>query len=93
LQNIGIWPRQANTIPTEIIYAQRGAQVVGLADGFLLPDPFLVTIKHRVFERVYSKDGEQRAPALAKFHSLKYEAGVKIANMILDFAMDPNTGQ
>jgi hypothetical protein len=92
VQNLGIWPRQANTVNTEIVYAQRGPEVMGLADGFLLPDPFLVTIKHRLFERCYSKDGEQRSPALAKVYGMKYAMGVKVANMILNLVMAPDTG-
>lgn len=90
VQNIGIWPRQSNTVPTEIVYQQRGPALMGLADGFILPDPFLVPVKARVLETAYSKDGEQRAPAVAKFWNQRYENGVKIAGMMMELAMDPN---
>jgi hypothetical protein len=88
LQNIGIWPRQANTVPTEIVYTQRGAQLMALGDGFLLPDPFLPIIKNRLLTFAWSKDGEQRSPGNAKFFDMRYEAGVKIAKMWLDIIND-----
>lgn len=92
VQNLGIWPRQANTVPTEIIYTQRGAELMGLGDGFLFPDPYTTIVKYGVLARAYSKDGEQRAPALAKFWGLKYETGVKVAKMILDIQMSTDDG-
>lgn len=92
VQNLGIWPRQANTVPTEIVYTQRGSQLMGLGDGFLLPDPYLVIIKYGVLARAYSKDGSQQAPAIAKLFAQKYENGVKVAKVILDIAMGPDDG-
>lgn len=88
LQSFGIWPKANNTVPVEIIYEQRGAQLMGLADGFLLPDPFLVYVKARTLEFAYSKDGEQRSPALAQFYNQRYEAGVKISKVILEVIND-----
>jgi hypothetical protein len=88
LQNIGIWPRQANTVPLELVYQQRGSQLMGLGDGFLLPDTFLPIIKSRVLSFAYSKDGEQRSPGNAKFFDMRYEAGVKIAKMWLEIIAD-----
>jgi hypothetical protein len=90
LQNLGIFPRANNTTPLEIVYEQRGAAVVGLADGFILPDPFLIYIKYRVLSYAYSKDGEQRNPGLARYYEGRYTAGVKISTMILEAVMDPN---
>jgi hypothetical protein len=90
LQQLGIFPRANNTTPLEIVYEQRGAQNVALADGFILPDPFMVYVKYRVLEYAYSKDGEQRNPGLAKYYSGRYTAGVKISQMILEAVLDPN---
>jgi hypothetical protein len=90
LQWFGIWPRANNVTPVEIVYKQRGPALMGLADGFLVPDPFLVYIKARVLEFAYSKDGEQRAPALSRFWGGRYEMGCKISGMFLEAAMDPN---
>lgn len=90
LQNFGVYPRANNILSTEIIYKQRQAQVMGLADGFIVPDPFLIYVKARTLEFAYSKDGEQRAPGMAKFWNGRYEMGVKISNMFLEAAMDPN---
>lgn len=90
LQNVGIWPRPANTTPLEVVYQQRGAETIGLADGFLLPDPFLVYVKSRVLEFCYSKDGEQRSPGLAKFWNSRYEIGCKISKVFLEAVMDAN---
>ena len=84
LQQVGVWPVQNNQTPLEIVYQRRSSQLLGLADGFLLPDPFIVTIKARVLEYAYSKDGEQRAPALAKLFGDRFENGVKVAKVILD---------
>lgn len=92
VQNIGIWPRTANTTTLEIVYAQRGAALIGLADGFPIADVFLPTVKARVLEFAWSKEGEAKAPALAEFFNQRYEAGVKIASMLLDLATDPNAG-
>ena len=89
-QNFGIWPRANNTTVAEIVYQQRGPQVMGLADGFLIPDPFLIYVKYHVLEFAYSKDGEQRNPGLAQFYSGRYEMGVKVSNMFLAAIMDPN---
>ena len=86
--NIGIWPRMANTVPTELVYSQRGAQLMGLGDGFLLPDCFLIYVKARVLEFAYSKDGEQRSSSMAKFYNQRFEAGIKIAKMWLDIIQD-----
>jgi hypothetical protein len=91
--NIGIWPRMANTVPTEIVYTQRGAQLMGLGDGFLLPDPFLPIVKNRVLSYAYSKDGEQKSPGNAKFFDMRYEAGVKIAKMWLSLIEDTSQQQ
>jgi hypothetical protein len=90
LQNVGIWPRANNTVDLEIVYQQRGADVMGLADGFLVPDPFTVYIKARTLEFCYSKNGEQSSPALARFWNGRYEMGSKISKMFLEAAMDPN---
>lgn len=91
LQNIGVWPRQANTVPVEMVYTQRGEQLMGLGDGFLLPDPFLPIIKSRLLAIAWSKDGEQRSPGNAKFFDQRYEMGVKIASMLLKVIADPAT--
>jgi hypothetical protein len=88
LQNIGIWPQQANTVPTELVYSQRGAQLMGLGDGFLIPDPFCPIIKNRLLSYAYSKDGEARSPGNAKFFDMRYEAGIKIAKVWLDIIND-----
>lgn len=88
LQNIGVWPRASNTTPLEIVYQQRSGETLGLADGFVLPDPFLVYIKARVLWNAYSKDGEQRSPTLAKFYDQRYENGIKISKMILEVLND-----
>ena len=90
LNQFGIWPVQNNTVPTEIVYAQRSPQFLHLGDGFLIPDPFLPTIKARVLSTAYGKDGEQRAPAMAKWWGDRYETGVKIAGAILGIINDPN---
>ena len=88
LQNVGIWPRANNNVDLEIIYANRSAETLGLADGFCIPDPFLPIIKAHTLEMAYSKDGEQRSPGMSKFWSGRYESGVKIAKMILDVIND-----
>jgi hypothetical protein len=44
----------------------------------------------RTLEFIYSKDGEQKSSALAQFYNQRYEAGIKIASMLLDLASDPN---
>ena len=89
-QMFGVYPRANNTVPVEIVYQQRGAQIVGLADGFLLPDCFLLYVKFRILEFAYSKDGEQRNPGLAKYYNSRYMFGCQISNMFLAAINDPN---
>lgn len=89
-QNIGIWPRAMNSVTLEVVYAQRQAQTLGLADGFLLPDPFLTYVLCRTLEFAFSKDGEMRSPALAKYFGQRYATGVKVATMVLDSVNDQN---
>ena len=88
LMNIGITPRANNLTNLNVIYAQRSAALLGLGDGFLIPDPFLVTVKCRVLEICYSKGGEQRSPALAKYYSQRFEMGCKVAEMIMKVIED-----
>ena len=88
LQNISIWPIPNNVVNTEIVYAQRSAQLLGLADGFLLPDPFCPIIKARVLEFCYSGDSEQRSPALAKLFNSRFENGIKIATVLMEVIND-----
>lgn len=90
LNQFGIWPVQHNTTPTEIVYAQRSAQLLGLGDGLLIPDPFTPIIKARVLSTAYGKDGEARSPGMSKFWGDRYETGVKIAGAILQVINDPN---
>lgn len=90
LQNVGVYPRAGNTIDLEVVYAQRGAQSLGLADGFPLPDPFTLPILHRTLSFAFSKDGEIKSPALAKLFDQRYQLGVKVSKMFLDAMQDSN---
>ena len=86
----GITPRPSNTTPIECIYQQRQAATMGIADGFLFPDPFTAYVLYRTLSFAYSKDGDMRSPGLAKYFQKRYEMGVKISNMILGAVSDPN---
>jgi hypothetical protein len=88
LQKVGIWPRANDATPLEVVYRQRSAQTLGLADGFLLPDPFMIFPKFRALSMCYSKDGEQRNPGLAKYWAQRYDMGVKVCTMLLDVVND-----
>jgi len=90
LQNFGIWPRQNNTVVCEVVYQQRQEETMGLADGFLLPDVFLPTIKFRTLSFAYSKDGDARNPGLAKYWATRYQFGCKVAKLILGIIEDSN---
>lgn len=90
LQKVGIYPRASNNTPVEVVYEQRGPETMGLADGFILPDPFLIYVKYRVLEFAFSKDGDQKNPGLARYYNGRYSAGVKISRMFLEVVTDPN---
>ena len=90
MQNFGIWPLMGNTSEFEIVYAQRAAATLGLADGFLFPDIFCPIVKWRTLSFAYSKDGESRNPALAKYWQTRYTFGCKVAMMILEAVNDSN---
>ena len=90
MQTLGVWPRANNVTPLEIVYAARGPQLLGLTDGFPVPDPFLPIIRHRVLSFAYSKSGEARNPALAKYWETRFQFGIKVAQMILGVIADPN---
>lgn len=89
-QNFGVWPVPVNTTNYELVYQRRQSETMGLADGFLFPDPFTVFVKYRVLSFAYSKDGEMRSPALAKMYAQKYDLGVKVSRMLLEVINDPN---
>ena len=88
IQNVGIWPRMGNKVNLEVVYAQRQASTMGWGDGWLVPDPFTVAILQRTLSFAYSKDGESRQPALAKYWESRYQMSVKIARMVLDVVND-----
>lgn len=90
LQQFGIAPRANNVTPVECLYAQRQPGLMGLGDGFLLPDPFLLYPLMLTLSFAFSKDGESRNPGLAKYFEGRYAYGVKIASMFLEAIMDPN---
>jgi hypothetical protein len=90
LNQVGVWPVQGNTTPLQIIYQQRSAQFLHMADGFVIPDVFIPTIKAKVLNYAYSKDGEQSSPGLAKWWDEQYEAGVRIAEVLINVINDPN---
>ena len=83
LQSVGIWPRAGNTTPLEVVYAAKVPQLLGLADGFPLPDPFTMYPLFRCLSFAYSKDGEMQNPGLAKYWAQRYDIGVKVSNMFL----------
>ena len=43
LQNVGMWPRQNNTTPLEVVYANRGQQLMGPRMDFPYLTPLLPT--------------------------------------------------
>jgi len=90
LLQFGIWPRANNTTPIELVYQQRQPGKMGLGDGFLIPDPFLLYPLFKTLSFAYSKDGEGRNPGLAKYFQARYEFGVRISNMFLEAIEDPN---
>jgi hypothetical protein len=90
IQNFGITPRANNSVTLECVYAQRGPQLFGLADGFSLPDPFLIYPFYRTLSFAFSKDGEMRQPGLAKYWQQRYELGVKVCTMFLESLNDSN---
>jgi hypothetical protein len=90
LQKFGITPRANNSLTLELVYAQRGSETKELADGFLFPDCFTIYPKYRTLAFAFSKDGEARNPALAKYFQGRYDLGVKISNVFLKAIEDPN---
>ncbi len=90
LNQVGVWPVQSNQTPLQVIYQQRSAQFLHMADGFNIPDVFIPTIKAKVLNYAYSKDGEMSSPGLAKWWDEQYEAGVRIASVLLSVIEDPN---
>jgi hypothetical protein len=88
IQNVGIYPRMGNTVPLEVIYAQRQAQTLGWGDGFYVPDCMTQYILYRTLSFAFSKDGESRNPGLAKYFSGRYEMGTKVCKMIMQIVND-----
>lgn len=88
LNQIGLWPFANNSVPLELVYTQRSAQTLGLADGFIIPDVFLPYVKARTLEFCYSSDSEQRSPGMAKFWNSRFETGVKLGTMIMQVIED-----
>jgi len=90
IQNIGVWPRAGNTTPLEIVYAGKAGATLGLADGFPIPDPFLLGPFYRLLSFCYSKDGEMKNPGLARYWKSRYDFFVKLSNVFLGIVNDPN---
>lgn len=88
LQNIGVWPRAGNTTTLEVTYAKRQAEPLGLADGFLIPDPFCLYPLFKTLSYAFAKDGEARNVGLAKYFESRYEYGIKVSKMILEAVND-----
>jgi hypothetical protein len=63
---------------------------MGLLDGFIVPDPFVLYIFHKTLNYAYSKDGESRDPGLARWHAQRYDIGCRICRMFLEAITDPN---
>jgi hypothetical protein len=89
-QTIGVWPTPSSAISLEVVYAQRQATLLGLADGFLLPDPYCLYPLCKALSFAFSKDGDGRNPALARYFETRYLFGVKLSKMLLDVVNDPN---
>ena len=89
-QTVGVWPIPTSNIALEVVYAQRQAALLGLGDGFLLPDPYCLYPLCRALSFAFSKDGEGRNPTLAKYFASRYEFGVQLSKMLLDLVNDPN---
>ena len=63
---------------------------MGLADGFLLPDVFTPYIKAQVLSFAYSKGGDQKSPAMAKYWGQRFETGVKVGLVLQSIIDDTN---
>jgi hypothetical protein len=88
---IAVWPTPAVNTPLEMVYAARQNPVpMGLLDGFIVPDPFVLYIFHKTLNYAYSKDGESRDPGLARWHAQRYDIGCRICRMFLEAITDPN---
>lgn len=92
LQNVGITPRSNATTPLEVVYNQRSAETLGMADGFIIPDPFLLYVKYRALSMALSKDGEARSPSLSKYYDQRYSFGIKVCRNLLEVISDSNFG-
>ena len=88
VQNVGIWPRMGNNVNLEVVYAQKQAQTMGWGDGWLIPDCITQYILYRTLSFAFSKDGEARQPALAKYFASRYQFGVKVCKMLLEVVND-----
>lgn len=89
-QTLGVFPRAGNDTTLEIVYASSGPGLLGLADGFPIPDPFTIPVLSRTLAFAFSKDGEMRNPGLAKFFQQRYDLGIKVCSMFLEAIMDSN---
>ena len=85
----GTAPIPRSNFYAELLCSVRDTEELKMLDGFLLPDIFIPYIKYGALASMWSKDGEQRSPTLARFAQSRFDYGVMLAdrflrNVILD---------
>lgn len=85
----GTAPIPVSNFYAELLCSVRDTTELKLLDGFLIPDIFIFGVKYAALAAMWSKEGEQRSPTLAKFAQAKFDYVCMLAdrflrNVILD---------
>ena len=63
-----------------MLVSLRDSDQLLMTDGFLVPDVVLHYVKWLAMNYIWSKDGEQSNPLLAKYSEMRYRRGVATVN-------------
>lgn len=80
----GIGGVPLSNFPVELLCSIRDTDTLSLTDGFLLPDFLLHYVKYKTLAYVWSKDGVQANPQMARYAQQRFEMGIVATRRWLD---------
>lgn len=80
----GVNGKPSSNFPVELLMGIRDTDMLGLLDGFLVPDTLAYLLKYRALEFALSKDGVQQDPTRAAYCGQRFNRGVASVNRFLD---------
>lgn len=79
----GVAPPPQAGFTAELLYSTRGPDSLGLLDTFLIPDNLIYIVKYKALAYIWSKDGEQRSPSMARYAQQRFDRAVLFVDRYL----------